>query len=94
MKDVYKVYNDGGAFIGIRKVESSSAHRRKPAPEELVVIDEGVELMHDEDYENTIDPVLCGNEAQKIKILQADGGYALEKAQKICNRHDAPVFRQ
>ena len=38
MKGIYKVYNDGGAFIGIRKVESSSAPRRKPVPEEHVVV--------------------------------------------------------
>lgn len=68
MRDVYKVYNDGGAFIGIRKVESSSAPRRKPVQEESIVVDDGVELMHDEDYENMIDPVLCGNEGENVRV--------------------------
>ena len=69
MKDVYKVYNDGGAFIGIRKVESNSAPRRKPVPEEPLVVKydsetegDAAALVHDEYYENMIDLVLCGNE--------------------------------
>ena len=76
MKRIYKVYNDGGAFIGIRKVESNSAPRRKPAPEEPIVVkcdseEEGnAALVHDEDYENMAD---------------SHGGYALEEAQKICD---------
>lgn len=68
MRDVYKVYNDGGAFIGIRKVESSSVPRRKPEQEEPIVVNEGVEPMHDEDYENMIDPVLCGNECENTRV--------------------------
>lgn len=68
MRNVYKVYNDGGAFIGIRKVESSLAPRRKPVPEEPIVVNEGVEPMHDEDYENIIDPVLCGNECENTRV--------------------------
>ena len=109
MKRIYKVYNDGGAFIGIRKTESNSAPRRKPAPEELIAVkydseNEGnaVAIVHDEDYENMIDPVLCGNECEKCahcdaygrvqKVLQADGGNALEEAQEVRNRQDAPVL--
>lgn len=75
MKRIYKVYNDGGAFIGIRKVESNSAPRRKPAQEELIAVkydskNEGnaVAIVHDEDYENMIDPVLCGNECENARI--------------------------
>lgn len=68
MRNVYKVYNDGGAFIGIRKVESSSAPRRKPAPEETIVVNDAVELMHDDNYENMIDPVLCGNETKNMRV--------------------------
>ena len=75
MKDVYKVYNNGGAFIGIRKVESNSAPRRKPVPEEPVVVkyDSKTEgnaaaLVHDEYYENMIDPVLCGNECGNVRV--------------------------
>lgn len=76
MKRIYKVYNDGGAFIGIRKVESSSsAPRRKPAQEELIAVkydseNEGnaAAIVRDEDYENTIDPVLCGNECENARI--------------------------
>ena len=75
MKDVYKVYNDGGAFIGIRKTESNSAPRRKPVPEEPVVVkyDSKTEgnaaaLVHDEYYENMIDPVLCGNECGNVRV--------------------------
>ena len=75
MKRIYKVYNDGGAFIGIRKTESNSAPRRKPVPEEPVVVKyysktEGNAAgpVHDEDYENMIDPVLCGNECENVRI--------------------------
>ena len=75
MKRIYKVYNDGGAFIGIRKTESNSAPRRKPAQEELIAVkydseNEGnaVAIVHDEDYENMIDPVLCGNECENARI--------------------------
>ena len=75
MKDVYKVYNDGGAFIGMRKIESNSAPRRKPAPEESIMVkcDSETEQnaaapVHDEDYENMIDPVLCGNECENVRI--------------------------
>ena len=75
MKDVYKVYNDGGAFIGIRKVESNSAPRRKPLPEEPVVAKYDSEAeqnaaapVHDEDYENMIDPVVCGNECENVRV--------------------------
>lgn len=75
MKRIYKVYNDGGAFIGIRKVESSSAPRRRPVYEELIAVkydseNEGnvVAIVHDEDYENMIDPVLCGNEGENVHI--------------------------
>ena len=74
MKRIYKVYNDGGAFIGIRKVESSSAPRRKPAPEEPIVVKYDSEekgnaaLVHDEDYENMIDPAICDNERENVRI--------------------------
>jgi hypothetical protein len=75
MKRIYKVYNDGGAFIGIRKTESNSAPRRKPVPEEPVVVKYDSETegnaaapVHDEGYENMIDPVLCGNECVKVRV--------------------------
>ena len=74
MKRIYKVYNDGGAFIGIRKVESNSAPRRKPAPEEPIVVkcdseEEGnAALVHDEDYENMADSHICANERENVRI--------------------------
>ena len=75
MRNVYKVYNDGGAFIGIRKVESSLAPRRKPAPEEPIVVKYDSEgegnaaaIVHDDNYENMIDPVLCGNETKNMRV--------------------------
>ena len=74
MNRVCKVYNDGGAFIGIRKTESNSAPRRNLAPEEPIVVkydseEEGnAALGHDEDYENMIDPAVCSNECENIRI--------------------------
>ena len=75
MRNVYKVYNDGGAFIGIRKVESSSAPRRRPVYEELIAVKYDSEgegnaaaIVHDEDYENMIDPAICGNEGENVRF--------------------------
>ena len=74
MKRIYKVYNDGGAFIGIRKIESSSMPRRKPVPEEPVVIKYDSEaegnaaIVHDEDYENMVDSHICANERENVRI--------------------------
>ena len=82
MKRIYKVYNDGGAFIGIRKVESNSAPRRKPVPEEPIVVRDYAEakeiaaaLVHDEDYENMIDPAICANERENICITTLTGEF-------------------
>ena len=74
MKRIYKVYNDGGAFIGIRKVESNSMLRRKLVPEEPIVVKYDSEaegnaaIVHDEDYENMIDPAVYGNEGKNVRI--------------------------
>ena len=74
---VYKVYNDGGAFIGIRKkIGSSSGGRKSTAPEELIVVDAGngdlIVPAHDERYENMIDNAVCGGESQKDYLLCAN----------------------
>ena len=75
MKRIYKVYNDGGAFIGIRKTESSSAPRRKPVLEEPIVVSDDAEtkenaaaLVHDEDYENMVDSYICANERENVRV--------------------------
>ena len=75
MKRIYKVYDDGGAFIGIRKTESSSALRRKPVPEELIVVSDDTEikenaaaLVHNEDYENIVDSHICANERENARV--------------------------
>lgn len=75
MRNVYKVYNDGGAFIGIRKVESNSVPRRKPAPEEPVVVkydseaeENAAALVHDEDCENIEDSHICANERENVRV--------------------------
>ena len=68
MKRIYKVYNDGGAFIGIRKVESSPAHRRKSVSEKPIVVNGGGELVHNEDYENIVDSHICANERENVRV--------------------------
>ena len=101
MKRIYKVYNDGGAFIGIRKVESSPAHRRKSVSEKPIVVKYDSEaegnaaIVHDEDYENMIDPAICGNEGENVRITtltkefkryyRQTVGMRWRKAQKICD---------
>ena len=75
MNRIYKVYNDGGAFIGIHKTESNFAPRRKPLPDEPIVVSDDAEikenaavLLHVEDCENMVDSHICANERENVRI--------------------------
>ena len=72
MKRIYKVYNDGGAFIGIRIKTNGSSRGRRSVAEELIVVEEKGEeisaLAHDENFENMSDDHICGNETENTRV--------------------------
>ena len=72
MKRIYKVYNDGGAFIGIRIKTNGSSRGRRSVAEELIVVEEKGEeisaLAHDENFENMSDGHIRGNETENTRV--------------------------